>query len=81
MHSWGRKWILVIPNIGGVVGAIVSARASSMGMYIAGFCLGGVGFGTQGIILAVISEVLPRKFRSWAQAAANCANAVRNPWV
>ncbi|KAK4897775.1 hypothetical protein LTR27_004547 [Elasticomyces elasticus] len=73
---WGRKWILIIPNVGGVVGAIISARASSMGMYIAGFAIGGVGFGTQGIILAVVSEVLPRKFRSWGQAAANIANAM-----
>lgn len=74
--SWGRKWILVIPNIGGIVGAIISARATSMGMYIAGFCVGGIGFGAQGLILAVISEVLPRKFRSWAQASANIVNAL-----
>ncbi len=47
-----------------------------MGMYIAGFCVGGIGFGAQGLILAVISEVLPRKFRSWAQAAANIMNAL-----
>jgi len=74
--SWGRKWSLIIPNIGGIAGAIVSARATSMGMYIAGFCLGGVGFGSQGLILAVVSEVLPRKFRSWAQASANIMNAL-----
>lgn len=67
---------MVIPNIGGIVGAIISARATSMGMYIAGFCVGGIGFGAQGLILAVISEVLPRKFRSWAQAAANIMNAL-----
>ncbi|KAJ9608024.1 hypothetical protein H2200_007012 [Cladophialophora chaetospira] len=73
---WGRKWILVIPNIGGIVGAVISARATSMGMYIAGFCVGGIGFGAQGLILAVISEVLPRKFRSWAQASANIMNAL-----
>lgn len=74
--SWGRKWFLVVPNIGGIVGAIISARATSMGMYIAGFCVGGIGFGSQGLILAVISEVLPRKFRSWAQASANIMNAL-----
>ncbi|EXJ75906.1 uncharacterized protein A1O5_00414 [Cladophialophora psammophila CBS 110553] len=73
---WGRKWILVIPNVGGIFGAIISARATSMGMYIAGFCVGGIGFGAQGLILAVISEVLPRKFRSWAQASANIMNAL-----
>ncbi|KAK6383729.1 hypothetical protein LTS17_003021 [Exophiala oligosperma] len=47
-----------------------------MGMYIAGFCVGGIGFGAQGLILAVISEVLPRRFRSWAQASANIMNAL-----
>lgn len=47
-----------------------------MGMYIAGFCVGGLGFGSQGLFLAVISEVLPRKYRSWVQAAANAANAL-----
>lgn len=47
-----------------------------MGMYIAGFCVGGIGFGAQGLILAVVSEVLPRRFRSWAQASANIMNAL-----
>lgn len=75
-YSWGRKWFLVIPNIGGIIGAIVSARATSMGMYISGFCIGGIGFGSQGLFLAVISEVLPREYRSWSQAAANGVNAL-----
>lgn len=47
-----------------------------MGVYIAGFCVGGIAFGAQGLILAVVSEVLPRKFRSWAQASANVVNAL-----
>lgn len=46
-----------------------------MGMYIAGFCVGGIGFGSQGLFLAVVSEVLPRELRSWAQAGANFVNA------
>lgn len=46
-----------------------------MGMYIAGFCVGGFGFGSQGLFLAVVSEVLPRELRSWSQAAANFVNA------
>lgn len=75
-HSWGRKWLLIVPNIGGVVGAIISARATTFGMYIAGFCVGGIGFSTQGLILTVASEVLPRRDRSWAQAAATSVNAV-----
>ena len=75
-YSFGRKWILVIPNIGSVVGCIISGKATSMGMYIAGFAVGSVGLASQGIILAVVSEVLPRKVRSWAQASANVANAL-----
>lgn len=66
----------MIPNIGGIIGAIISARATTMGMFIAGFCVGGFGFGSQGLFLAVVSEVLPRKYRSWGQAAANAANAL-----
>ena len=46
-----------------------------MGMYIAGFCVGGLGFGSQGLFLAVVSEVLPREMRSWGQAGANFVNA------
>jgi MFS family permease len=59
----------------GVAGCIISARATSMGMYIAGFCVGGLGFGSQGLFLAVVSEVLPRGMRSWSQAGANFVNA------
>ena len=58
-----------MPNIAGIVGAIISAYARTMAMFIAGFCVGGFGFGTQGLFLAVASEVLPRKYRSWANAA------------
>ncbi|KAK5406884.1 hypothetical protein LTR06_008379 [Exophiala xenobiotica] len=47
-----------------------------MGMFVAGFAVIGIGFGTQGLIVAVISEVLPRKYRSWAQASVNIINAV-----
>lgn len=46
-----------------------------MGMYIAGFCVGGLGFGSQGLFLAVVSEVLPRELRPWSQAGANFVNA------
>jgi len=74
--SWGRKWFLVIPNVGGIVGAIIAARATTMGMYICGFCVGGIAFGSQGLFLAIVSEVLPREYRSWSQAAANGVNAL-----
>lgn len=40
-------------------------------MAIAGFCIGGIAFGSQALFLTVVSEVLPRKYRSYGQAAAN----------
>lgn len=39
-------------------------------MAIAGFCVIGLGFGTQGLVHAVSGEVLPRLWRSWGQAMA-----------
>lgn len=39
-------------------------------MAISGFCVIGLAFGTQGLVHAVSGEVLPRLWRSWAQAAA-----------
>ncbi|KAK8080849.1 Efflux pump FUS6 [Apiospora hydei] len=67
---WGRKWFLVVLNAFGFVGSIVVARASDMPMAIAGFCVIGLSFGNQGLIHAVSGEVLPRRWRSWGQAAA-----------
>jgi hypothetical protein len=40
-----------------------------MQMAIAGFALGGVAFGPQPLLHAVASEIMPRKYRSFAQAA------------
>lgn len=42
-----------------------------MGMVIGGFCLLGLSFGSQALLFAVVSEVLPRKHRSVAQATVN----------
>lgn len=52
----------------GAVGSVVIARASSLNMAIAGFCLVGTAFGTQPLLHVVASEVLPRRWRGWAQA-------------
>ena len=71
--SWGRKWFLVILTAFGCVGCIIVSRASSMGMAIAGFTLGGLSCVAQPLLHAVVSEVLPRKYRSWAQASVNIA--------
>ncbi len=60
----------------GAVGGVVVARASSMGMAITGFTIIGTAFGAQPLLHTVASEVLPRRWRSWAQAAVMFANAL-----
>ncbi|KAK4140053.1 putative siderophore iron transporter protein [Dichotomopilus funicola] len=67
---WGRKWLLVAPTLIGAVGSAVIARATSINMAIAGFCLVGAAFGAQPLLHTVASEVLPRRWRGWAQACA-----------
>lgn len=42
-----------------------------MGMAIAGFAVAGLSCVSQPLLHAVVSEVLPRKYRSWAQASVN----------
>ena len=45
-------------------------------MVISGFCLIGVAFGTQPLLHVVTSEVLPRRWRAWGQAADMLSNAL-----
>ncbi len=47
-----------------------------MQMAIVGFALGGVAFGPQPLLHAVASEVMPRKYRSFAQAALNSSISI-----
>ncbi|EHK97725.1 putative Uncharacterized MFS-type transporter/MT1926 [Glarea lozoyensis 74030] len=47
-----------------------------MSMIIAGFTLIGVSFGAQSLLHTVASEVLPRRWRSWGQAAVMISNGV-----
>ena len=68
---WGRKWFVVVLAGAGFVGAVIVSRAHSIGMVIAGFTIIGLSFGCQPILFAVVSEVLPRKFRPLAQASIN----------
>ncbi|KAJ3549458.1 hypothetical protein NM208_g492 [Fusarium decemcellulare] len=73
---WGRKWFLVILTVFGGVGSIIIARADSMAMAIAGSCITGVCFGVQPLLHAVTSEVLPRRWRAWAQATDMISNGL-----
>lgn len=76
---WGRKWFLVILTAAGCVGSVIVSRSSSMGMAIGGFTIAGLSCVSQPLLHAVVSEVLPRKYRSWAQASVNvsvCLGAI-----
>lgn len=73
---WGRKWFLVILTFCGFVGSIIVSRATSMGMAIAGECICGLAYGSQPLLYAVASEVLPRRWRPAAQGGINAALAL-----
>lgn len=68
---WGRKWFLVVLMACGFAGSLVIGRTTSISMVICGFCLVGLSFGSQSLIFAVVSEVLPRKNRPIAQGTVN----------
>ena len=72
---FGRKWLLAISSCFGVVGAIIVSRATSMGMAIGGQSIESVAYIGQPILIAVASEILPRKFRPIAQGGLNAAGA------
>lgn len=73
---WGRKPFLVGLSFSGALGGLVVARATSMGMAIAGCTLVGSAFGMQPLCHAVVSEVLPRAWRGWAQSVNMLSNAL-----
>ena len=63
-----RKYLASMPPLIAFAGAVVSARATSMAMLIAGGILIGVTLATIAIVQAIPSEVLPLKYR----AVSNC---------
>ena len=72
---FGRKWLLVISSLFGFVGALILSRANSMGQAIGGQVVSSVLYIGQPILIAVGSEILPRKFRPIAQGGLNIAGA------
>lgn len=68
---WGRKWFVVILMACGFAGPIIIARATSMGIIIAGFSILGLSYGNQSLLFAIVSEVLPRRYRPLGQASVN----------
>ncbi|UNI21280.1 hypothetical protein JDV02_007282 [Purpureocillium takamizusanense] len=73
---WGRKWFLTILVFIGALGALIIAQAKSINMIIAGVSVMGVAFGNQPLLHAVVSEVLPRRWRGYGQGGTAAANSM-----
>ncbi|KAH9211560.1 major facilitator superfamily domain-containing protein [Leptodontidium sp. 2 PMI_412] len=73
---WGRKWFVVILGSMGFVGCIIISRAHNIATVTAGFTVTGVSFGCQSVLMAIVSEILPRKHRPFAQATINATASI-----
>lgn len=61
-----RKYMASVPPLIAFVGAVISAKATSMSMLIGGGILIGTTLATIPIIHAIIAEILPLKYRPLA---------------
>lgn len=61
-----RKWLVTLPPLVALAGAVVSAKATSIAMLIAGGILIGCTLSTGSIVQSIPSEVLPLKYRALA---------------
>ena len=73
---WGRKWFLIGSQTCGLAGSIIISRAQSMDTIIGGFIVIGICSGTQSLSFAVVSEVLPRRYRPFAQTSLNLTSGL-----
>ncbi|MCJ1296446.1 hypothetical protein MMC34_008012 [Xylographa carneopallida] len=71
-----RKYLAAIPPVIAFVGAVVSAKATSMTMLIGGGILIGTTLSTIAIVQAIPAEVLPLKYRALANGFAFLAGAI-----
>ncbi|KAI1102553.1 MFS general substrate transporter [Jackrogersella minutella] len=71
-----RKALATIPPVIAFVGSVVSAKATSMGMLIAGGILIGITLSTVSIVQAIPSEILPMKYRALANGFAFVGGAI-----
>lgn len=71
-----RRYLSSIPPLVAFVGAVISAKATSMSMLIGGGILIGVTLSTISIIQAIPAEVLPLKYRALANGFAFLGGAI-----
>ncbi|EME88906.1 uncharacterized protein MYCFIDRAFT_201708 [Pseudocercospora fijiensis CIRAD86] len=70
-----RKMLSAVPPLIAFAGAVISAKANSMGMLIGGGILIGTTLATISIVQSIPSEVLPMKYRPLANGLAFFAGA------
>ncbi|BGO89498.1 hypothetical protein NBRC10512_003958 [Rhodotorula toruloides] len=68
---WGRKPFMVVGLAVGCIGGIVTSTSHMHQVALLGAVLTGIGFATQGLYVAVCSEVMPRSQRPKVQAVLN----------
>ncbi|BGP22732.1 MFS transporter, siderochrome-iron transporter [Rhodotorula toruloides] len=68
---WGRKPFMVVGLAIGAVGGIVTSTSHLHQVALLGAVFTGIGFATQGLYVAVCSEVMPRSQRPKVQAILN----------
>lgn len=71
-----RKYLASLPPLIAFVGAIVSAKATSMNMLIGGGILIGTTLSTISIVQAIPSEILPLKYRALANGFSFMGGAI-----
>lgn len=71
-----RKYLAAVPPLIAFVGAVISAKATSMSMLIGGGILIGTTLSTISIVQAIPSEILPLKYRPLAQGLAGMGGTV-----
>lgn len=71
-----RKYLASVPPIIAFIGAVISAKATSMSMLIVGGVLIGTTLSTIAIVQAIPSEILPLKYRAVANGFAFVGGAV-----
>jgi MFS family permease len=73
---WGRKWILVVCSACGFIGLMMVSRANTVVTALAGFTLTGIAVSPQFALYAVVSEIVPRKHRAWAQVTVGVSTGI-----
>lgn len=71
-----RKYLAAIPPLIAFIGAVISAKATSMALLIFGGILIGTTLSTISIVQAIPSEILPLKYRALANGFAFMGGAV-----